>query len=357
MFWLTKPMTDNQTDITTTKLQISNAFVLWICHLPRLSGRILTVWCSKTRTCGINSGNIKEYRINYAKKLLCNCRLKATKEHILKFPSSFSLKITRLTNPSAADDTMAANDIGDTADLPPSKKPRMFSKRSQRKKKTLPKPQELGAEQLSALNTPPVTPPLKCDQSNAKTSFATPELTKGISSSNYDEDDPPVDVFVSLKNYRRFSSRARKKPDFFHVSQVTPSESLQSQRAAVGVKRKAPVPPAKRMLRFDDHPVLMQEAPLPSSDRQDTMEVCLWEWVSVHMHIYTPPPCALVVLYTPHMWFVCTCVVYMWCMYVCGVHVCVYVCGVHVCVCVVFMWCVCVCVWCTCGVVCVCVFV
>lgn len=178
---------------------------------------------------------------------------------------------------------MATDENGVTADFPPSKKPRMFSKRSQRKKKTLPKPQELGAEelgaeQLSALNTPPVTPPLECDQSNAKTSFATPELTKGISSSNYDEDDPPVDVFVSLKNYRRFSSRARKKPDFFHVSQVTPSESLQSQRAAVGVKRKAPVPPAKRMLRFDDHPVLKQEAPLPSSDEpdgQDTMEVCL----------------------------------------------------------------------------------
>lgn len=174
---------------------------------------------------------------------------------------------------------MATDENGDTADFPPSKKPRMFSKRSQRKKRTLPKPQELGAEQLSALNTPPVTPPLKCDQSNAKTSFATPELTKGISSSNYDEDDPPVDVFVSLKNYRRFSSRARKKPDFFHVSQVTPSESLQSQRVAVGVKRKAPVPPAKRMLRFDDHPVPKQEAPpLPFSgepDGQDTMEVCL----------------------------------------------------------------------------------
>ena len=168
---------------------------------------------------------------------------------------------------------MATSDNNDSTDLPPKKKRRLFSTRSQRKKKTLPKPQEMSAEiireQLSALSTPPVTPPHECELINAQTSFATPELTKGISSSNYDEDDPPLDVFVSMENYRRFSSRSRKKPDFFHVSQVTPPESLPSQRAAVGVKRKAPVPPAKRMLRFDDQPVPTQETPPPSSGGSD----------------------------------------------------------------------------------------
>ena len=104
----------------------------------------------------------------------------------------------------------------DNIEPPPRKKPRVLSKKSQRRKKTVPKLQEDTGNmhvQMSALNTPPITPPNGCAGQGMEL-----ELMKGIRSSSYEEDEVPLDVLVNMENYRRFSSRTRKKPDFFHVS-------------------------------------------------------------------------------------------------------------------------------------------
>ena len=201
---------------------------------------------------------------------------------MLKVAGGSALKITKATNPVANDtDTMETSE-NDNIEPPPWKKPRLLSKRSQRRKKTVPKLQEDTGNmhvQMSALNTPPVTPPNGCTGQGMEL-----ELMKGIRSSSYEEEDLPLDVLVNMENYRRFSSRTRKKPDFFHVSQMVPADELQPQKTAAEMKRNVSVPPARRMLRFE--PVKQEEdASAPSSleeveekdlkpDKPDDVEVC-----------------------------------------------------------------------------------
>ena len=151
----------------------------------------------------------------------------------------------------------------DNVEPPPRKKPRVLSKKSQRRKKTVPKLQEDTGNmhvQMSALNTPPITPPNGCAGQGMEL-----ELMKGIRSSSYEEDEVPLDVLVNMENYRRFSSRTRKKPDFFHVSQMVPADGLQPQKTAAEMKRNVSVPPARRMLTFEPLSVKQEDTSTPST--------------------------------------------------------------------------------------------
>lgn len=190
----------------------------------------------------------------------------------MKVTGGNALKITKATNPLANDtDAMETSENNDI-EPPPKKKPRLLSKKSQRKKKTVPKLQkDTGSMhvQVSALNTPPVTPPNGC----VGQAMMELELMKGIRSSSYEDDELPLDVLVNMENYRRFSSRTRKKPDFFHVSQMVPADGLQPQKAVVGLKRNVSVPPARRMLRFEPLTVKQEEDTPPSLDKVEEQDL------------------------------------------------------------------------------------
>lgn len=80
--------------------------------------------------------------------------------------------------------------------------------------------------------------------SSPSLSSAPPELTGGIrSSSNQDSDDElQKELTCSMENYRRFSSRVRKMPEFFGIGATS---------GIVGLKRKRDGTMVKRRLDFD----------------------------------------------------------------------------------------------------------
>ena len=109
---------------------------------------------------------------------------------------------------------------------------------------------------VSALHTPPMTPTIQ--------NIVTPEqLRRGISSSHEaqesDSEETGSQVLADNEDYRRFSSRRRKKTDFFCMTKPQENETTTTiQPQLAGVKRKRLV---RRLLRFDTRPAIKEELP------------------------------------------------------------------------------------------------
>ena len=187
-------------------------------------------------------------------------RLKAAKEEQQKHPA---LKITKMSNPVrngcptlTKDGIELIDSVASWAGSP---------KKNRRKKRTVPKQWNLEDMDTSAIQE---TPP------NSKN---IPELTNGIHSSCHEDSDGSVvsvSLFVDVDNYRRFSSRLRKKPDFFSASRGSAEES-RAQPRAEEVNRRRRDPPARRALRFslssDGAPDPATDAPTPGETPGETL--------------------------------------------------------------------------------------
>ena len=147
------------------------------------------------------------------------------------------------------------------------------SAKKRRRKITLPKQWNLKMEGMDtsiAQETPP---------NRRNVSPLTPELTNGIHSSCCeDSDDDGVNhlLCVDVDNYRRFSCRMRKTPDFFHAN-------VASTKSQPETNEKRHDPPARRALRFTAH---SDGAPDPSTDAPTPREILAKETKMEKVHVY-----------------------------------------------------------------------
>ena len=175
-------------------------------------------------------------------------RLKAAKEH----PLNKLFKISKQANPVSES---ALPDLETKSMLRP-KRLHKVGKRSYKKKLTLPHSPRNDSVDTLPPNTPP-TPPTEDEESTGPQPnmviTASDQLAKEFPSDSTLEDDDEstpckLELLVDLDNYRRFSSRNRKRPDFFSIA-----DHQDESPHIAGVKRKRPVTPsARRLLSFND---------------------------------------------------------------------------------------------------------
>ncbi len=124
-------------------------------------------------------------------------------------------------------------------------------KGSRRNKRTIPKTQIFGSPA-----TPPTSPMegveegegLQLITSTSRASLSL--LSDDVSGDAADEEDrkpPPENPLVNMENYRRFSSRSRKKPDFFEIM-CPEAEGDQTPQAK---RKRSGAPMTRRALNFN----------------------------------------------------------------------------------------------------------